>query len=144
MTLIEFHFNTKERLAYTCRLLRKARAQGNRILVLGAPATLSQLDLALWSFSATDFMAHCTSDDSPEVQRASPVCLGSGALARNDCNVLVNLGDEVPLGFERFSRLIEMVANDDHGRAEARRRWKHYKGLGFDLLQHDLSTKTVT
>jgi DNA polymerase-3 subunit chi len=51
----------------------------------------------------------------------------------------MNLGDEVPLGFERFARLIEIVSNDEHGRDQARLRWKHYKSLGYELLQHDLS-----
>jgi DNA polymerase-3 subunit chi len=54
-------------------------------------------------------------------------------------DVLVNLGDEVPGGFDRFKRLIEVVSSDDHGKAQARLRWKHYKSLGYELLQHDLS-----
>ena len=57
-------------------------------------------------------------------------------------DVLVNLGDDVPSGFEGFQRLIEIVSSDDHGKAQARLRWKHYKSLGFDLVQHDLSKST--
>jgi DNA polymerase-3 subunit chi len=142
MTRIEFHFNTSDRLLHTCRLLRKARAQDLRIAVLGTPATLRQLDQALWRFSATDFLAHCTAADALEVQQASPVHLDADVLGRDDFNVIVNLGDDIPQGFERFERLIEIVANDDHGRSEARQRWKHYKAQGFDLIQHDLSRKT--
>lgn len=143
MTRIEFHFNTTERLVHTCRLLRKARAQDLRIAVVGAPATLKQLDTQLWRFSATDFLPHCANEDTPEVQAASPIFLGPEALTQDGFHVLVNLGDEVPAGFERFERLIEIVANDDHGRSEARLRWKHYKAQGFDLLQHDLSRKSA-
>jgi DNA polymerase-3 subunit chi len=58
--------------------------------------------------------------------------------------VLVNLGDEVPAGFERFERLIEIVAVDDHGRMTARQRWKHYTAQGYDLLQHDLSKRSAS
>jgi DNA polymerase-3 subunit chi len=139
MTSIEFHFNTDERLLHTCRLLRKARAQNFRIAVLGAAATLKQLDAELWRFQDVSFLAHCTTEDTPEVQRASPVALGPDPHAWGIDEVLLNLGDEVPLGFERFARLIEIVSNDDHGRDQARRRWKHYKSLGYELLQHDLS-----
>lgn len=142
MTRIEFHFNTSDRLLYTCRLLRKARLQDLRIAVVGAPATLRQLDQALWSFSTTDFLVHCSGADSIELREASPVLLSSHAPADDDFDVIVNLGDEVPQGFERFDRLIEIVATDDHGRSEARQRWKHYKAQGFDLIQHDLSKKT--
>ncbi len=144
MTRIEFHFNTQERLVHTCRLLRKARSQGFRVAVLGEPVTLHRLDQALWSFSETEFLAHCTSDDPPAIQQASGLFLGEQALLRPDLTVLVNLGDQVPVSYDRFERLIEVVANDEHGRSEARRRWKYYKAQGFELVQHDLSKKTET
>ena len=139
MTRIEFHFNISERLRYTCRLLRKARAQDSRIAVVGAPSTLKQLDTLLWDFQDVSFLAHCTEYDPPEVQRASPVALGPDPHAWGMHDVLLNLGDEVPVGFERFARLIEIVSDDEHGRAQARGRWKHYQSLGYQLLQHDLS-----
>jgi DNA polymerase-3 subunit chi len=144
MTRIEFHVNTNQRLLHTCRLLRKARAQNLRIAVVGAPATLKQLDAELWRFQDVSFLAHCTAQDSPEVQQASPVALGPDPHAWGIDEVLLNLGDEVPLGFDRFSRLIEIVSNDDHGRDQARMRWKHYKSLGYELLQHDLSKVATT
>lgn len=144
MTRIEFHFNTSERLLHTCRLVRKARAQGSRIAVTGAPVTLKQLDAELWRFQDVSFLAHCTVQDPPEIQRASPVALGPDPHAWGINEVLLNLGDEVPDGFERFARLIEIVSSDEHGRAQARLRWKHYKSLGYELLQHDLSKATET
>jgi DNA polymerase-3 subunit chi len=78
------------------------------------------------------------------VQRASPVALGPDPHAWDMDEVLLNLGDEVPEGFERFDRLIEIVSSDDHGRAQARVRWKHYKSLGYELQQHDLSKAAET
>lgn len=139
MTRIEFHFNAPERLKYACRLLRKASAQNLRIGVVGSPASLRQLDAALWIFSAVDFLPHSTAADSPEIQEASPILLSEDPAACAGRQVLVNLGDEVPAGFEGFERLIEIVAVDDHGRMTARQRWKHYTAQGYDLLQHDLS-----
>lgn len=142
MTRIEFHFNTTERLLHTCRLLRKARAQDLRIVVVGAPATLRQLDAELWRFQDVAFLGHCTPQSPPEVQAVSPICLGPDPMVWGTRDVLVNLGDEVPGGLEGFKRLIEIVSNDEHGKAQARLRWKHYKSLGFDLVQHDLSNST--
>lgn len=142
MTRIEFHFNTSERLVYTCRLLRKAVAQDWRIAVTAAPSTLTLLSAQLWRLSEVSFIPHCTADDAPEVQQVSPVALGPDPQIWGFDDVLVNLGDEVPAGFERFKRLIEIVSNDEHGRAQARLRWTHYKRLGYDLLQHDLSKST--
>ncbi len=139
MTRIEFHFNTSERLLHTCRLLRKARAQDFRVVVVGAPATLRQLDAQLWQFQDVSFLPHCTPESDPEVQKVSPICLGADPHVWGLDDLLVNLGDEVPDGFDRFKRLIEIVSSDDHGKAQARHRWKHYKSLGYDLVQHDLS-----
>jgi DNA polymerase-3 subunit chi len=139
MTRIEFHFHIPERLRYTCRLLRKARAQDLRVAVVGASATLRQLDAELWRFQEVSFLAHCTAESSPEVQKASPICLGADPHVWGVNDLLVNLGDEVPEGFERFQRLIEIVSSDEHAKAQARQRWKHYKSLGLELVQHDLS-----
>lgn len=144
MTRIEFHFNTTERLVYTCRLLRKARAQDSRIAVIAAPGTLTQLSAQLWRLSEVSFLAHCTPLDALAVQQISPIGLGPDPHQWGFNDVLVNLGDDVPAGFERFNRLVEIVSNDDHGRAQARSRWKHYKNLGYDLVQHDLSKSTET
>jgi DNA polymerase III subunit chi len=139
MTRIEFHFNAPERLQYACRLLRKASAQNLRIGVVGSAAALRQLDAALWNFSAVDFLPHSTASDASDLQQASGILLSEDPAVCADRQVLINLGDEVPVGFERFERLIEIVAVDDHGRMTARQRWKHYTAQGYELKQHDLS-----
>lgn len=139
MTQIEFHFNTTERLQYTCRLLRKAHARALRVGVVGSEASLRQLDAALWSFSESDFLPHSNAADALEVQAASPIRLHVDPLQFSGMDVLVNLGDEVPQGFASFARLIEIVATDEHGRMTARQRWRHYSAQGYALKQHDLS-----
>lgn len=139
MTQIEFHFNTPERLQYTCRLLRKAHARALRVGVVGSEASLRQLDAALWSFSESDFLPHSNAADEAQVQIASPIRLHVDPFQLSGMDVLVNLGDEVPQGFESFARLIEIVATDDHGRMTARQRWRQYSAQGYALKQHDLS-----
>jgi DNA polymerase-3 subunit chi len=143
MTQIEFHFNTTERLLYTCRLLRKAHARALRVGVVGSEASLRQLDAALWTFSESDFLPHSHLADAAEVVNASPIRLHVDPLLLSGMDVLVNLGDEVPQGFESFGRLVEMVATDDHGRMMARQRWRHYAAQGYALKQHDLSKVAV-
>jgi len=55
--------------------------------------------------------------------------------------VLLNLGAQVPDGFERFERLIEVVSLDEADRQTARSRWKHYADHGFAITRHDLNLK---
>ncbi|WP_416548477.1 DNA polymerase III subunit chi [Limnohabitans sp. DCL3] len=139
MTQIDFHFNARERLQYTCRLLRKVHAQALRVGVVGSEASLRQLDVALWSFSEASFLPHSTAADDPEIQQASPIRLHGDPDQLSGMDVLVNLGDEVPPGFDAFPRLVEIVATDEHGRMMARQRWRHYTHQGYALIQHDLS-----
>lgn len=140
MTEIDFHFNAADKVSHTCRLLRKAVAlNGARVVVTGEAAMLDAVDAALWAFSATDFIGHCRSDGAPQLVSRSPVVLAAadaGALPHQQ--VLVNLGDEVPPGFERFERLIEIVTGDEADRVAGRARWRHYAERGYAMKRHDL------
>ena len=129
-------------MAYCCRLLRKAVGGQARVVVTGSPQTLAQLDAALWTFSPTDFVPHCLLDSDATIVAASPVILAATILETPHQQVLVNLGQQVPAGFERFERVIEVVGVDDEDRQLARGRWKHYTDRGYAITRHDLTLKT--
>ena len=143
MTEVEFHFNVGDKLAYSCRLLRKARAGGAKIMVTAEPHLLAQLDPMLWTFSSTEFLPHCRSDADPATVAVTPILLAASpsdpAFENSLHGVLVNLGQGVPEGFERFERFIELVGSAEDDRLSARVRWKHYKDRGYALKKFDLS-----
>jgi DNA polymerase-3 subunit chi len=141
VTDVAFHFNAPDRLAYCCRLLRKAVGGNARVVVTGSPDTLAQLDKLLWTFSPTDFVPHCMLDSDAQMIEASPVILTTSIEAVPHRQVLVNLGQQVPAGFECFERVIEVVALDDEDRSLARGRWKHYTERGHAITRHDLTLK---
>lgn len=142
MTEVAFHFNVPDKLGYACRLLRKASASGSKVVVTGEAGLLETLDAQLWTFSAADFVAHChAATAQPHVLAASPVVLADSPRGTPHQDVLVNLGAGVPEGFERFERLIEVVAEEDADRQRARARWKHYKDRGYALKTYDLAGK---
>lgn len=142
MTEVAFHFNVPGKLAYACRLLRKASASGSRVVVTGEPELLRTLDTELWTFSAVEFIAHChAAAADPEVLAASPVVLSESARGTPHQQVLLNLGLRVPDGFERYERLIEVVTQDDDDRRQARGRWKHYADRGYAITRHDLAAR---
>lgn len=143
MTEIAFHFNMPDKLAYACRFLRKAVRAGNRVKVVADPQTLSQLDAALWTFSPVDFIPHCSGDGDPSVVSVSPVLLGGTSPASDKVQILLNMGQTIAAGFERFERFVELVSNDDEDRQAARLRWKHYSSLGYAIIQHDLATRSA-
>ena len=141
MTEVEFHFNVGDKLEYSCRLLRKAHAGGAQLLVTADPVTLAQLDQMLWTLSATEFLPHCRSDAPPATLALSPIVLAASALEPvlkgRASGVLVNLGQDVPPGFESFERFIEIVSSAPDDRQAGRQRWNHYKQRGYALKAHD-------
>ena len=141
MTHVEFHFNAPDKIAYACRLLRKASRQGGRVVVVASAEVLQALDAALWSFTATDFVSHTLATQDATVLAASPVLLLESALEAPHQQVLLQLGDTVPAGFERFERLIEVVTLEQEDRLLARQRWKHYAGRGYTVQRKDLELK---
>jgi DNA polymerase-3 subunit chi len=141
---IAFHFGMADRMAYACRLLRKACRSGALVAVTGPAATLDQLDRQLWVFDPLEFVPHWRGARVAAMASrlaATPVMLldqleGASAC----CGVLVNLHDEVPDGFDTFDRVIEIVGADDDARALARQRWRHYAGLGLAIERHEVQS----
>jgi DNA polymerase-3 subunit chi len=142
MTEVAFHFNVPDKVGYACRLLRKAVGAGSRVVVTGEPALLRTLDADLWTFAPLEFIAHCQAEGAePQVLAASPVVLADAPRSAPHQEVLVNLGAQVPEGFERFERLIELVTTDEGDRLQARGRWKHYADRGYAIRKFDLADR---
>ena len=96
MTRIDFHSNVPQKIAYVCRLVRKAHASG-ATMVLRVPdrAQLQQLDQALWSFSEQDFLPHVHARDPLAAQ--TPIILADDdTLELPHHQILINLGADTP------------------------------------------------
>ncbi len=142
MTEVAFHFNAPDKLAYACRLLRKAVAAGSKVVVTAPAEALARLDTLLWTFSQTDFIAHVRLPADEPLSGVSPVALtDSPAGAVPHRQVLLNLGQAMPAGFDQYQRVIEVVSLDEEDRQLARGRWKQYTELGYPIVRHDLQLK---
>ncbi len=133
MTRIDFHSNVPDKIAYACRLVRKARAANCRMVMLAEDrGQLSALDQALWTFSEHDFLPHVMADS--ELAAHTPVILteeDSGELPHHE--VLVNLSGRTPASFARFERMIEIVSAAEEDKAAGRERYKFYQQRGYPL-----------
>jgi len=127
MTRIDFHTNVPDKIAYACRLVRKAYAARNRIVLMTDDMEqLADLDEALWGFSGVDFLPHVLSNDplAPE----TPIvlaCSDDAELPHSD--LLVNLSRRTPAIFPRFQRVIEVVSSEETDAAAGRKRYVSYK-----------------
>lgn len=137
MTAIAFHFNAPAKVAYACRLLRKAVSSGSTVAVLADAPLLRKLDEQLWTFSPLDFVPHqLASAGLPDA--ATPVWLCERAEQGAGREVLVNLMPDMPEGYEQYPKVIEVVTLDDADRQSARKRWKLYTERGHEIVRHDL------
>lgn len=130
MPRIDFHSQVTDKLNYTCRLVRKARAANCQIIILTAnEQQLRSLDDEIWTFSATDFLPHVSIEH--ELAESTPIILTthfSAALPHKD--LLINLSTDIPPHYEEFNRVIEIVSSDEHDAQAGRVRFKKYQQMG--------------
>lgn len=142
MTDVAFHFGAPDKLAYACRLLRKATSTGARVMLVANPDDLAHLDTALWGITPTDFVSHARADAPPGMLARSSVLLGATEFGGDSLpEILVNMGDAVPKAFADFARVIEIVSTDEVDRNLARLRWMAYKQQGISITRHDLQLR---
>ncbi len=143
-TEVAFHFNAPDKVVYASRLLRKAYLKGARLLVLAKPPDATALDQLIWTMSTVEFVPHCLAHAAPTVRAHSPICIASGDGPEPfTADVLLNLTDVMPLDFQRFGRVIEIVSLEESDRRLARDRWRQYKSIGLEPQRHDLKTSTA-
>lgn len=136
---ISFHFNAADKLTHACKVLRKARALGHRVLVRVPGAELVRLDQSLWTMSALAFLPHARPGDPLRVLAHSPIRLDDDPSAVWTTDLLLNLMPEMPPSFERYKKVIEIVGLSEEDRAAARQRWRRYRDQGHEPQRHDLA-----
>lgn len=133
MTRIDFHTNVPDKIAYACRLVRKARLARNKVVLMTDDASqLAELDAAMWTFSATDFLPHVAASDVLAAQ--TPVLLTDNDAAElPHRELLINLSRRTPATLDQFARVIEIISSDEEDAAAGRKRYSAYKQQAYPL-----------
>jgi len=142
MPQVAFHFNAPDKLDYACRFIRKALRHDARVTVLAPMDRLRQLSMRLWKFAGHEFLAHAVQGEDAELLALAPVVLVESLQASTHHEVLLNLGTEMPQGFESYAKVVEVVSSfDEQDRAWARERWRSYQKAGHTIERFDLVLK---
>jgi DNA polymerase-3 subunit chi len=125
-------------LPTACRLCEKAAAAGKRVHVHATDEDVArEFDRLLWVYKQGGFVAHervgASADPAP-----AAVLIGAGEPLPSHQDVLLNLADEVPAFFDRFERVLEIVAGDAATRGKSRQRFKFYRDAGLAPETHRL------
>lgn len=136
MTRIDFHSNVPDKIAYSCRLVRKARAANFQVVLLtDSRSELVRLDQALWTFSEQEFLPHVPAGD-PLAAKTPIILTDSDDAELPHHQILVNLSARTPAHFARFERMFEIVSSDENDKAIGRDRYRYYQQRGYPLTHH--------
>ena len=124
-------------LSIACRLADKAFRRKLRVFVNAASRDQAiALDRLLWTFRDDSFIPHCRAGAGSDPD--DPVRIGCGQTPDAPFDVLINLGEDVPLGAGDSARIAEIVGSDPQSRAAGRNRYRHYRDQGCELDSHSL------
>ena len=138
MTTIDFYFNAEDRFQVACRLAGKVVEQKKRMLIYAPePEAASRIDKMLWTWPAIGFVPHCALHDP--LAGETPVLIAPELEEAPQCELLLNLGAQTPPHFERFERLLEIVAAGEAERQAGRDRYRFYQARGYQISNHDLA-----
>ena len=139
MGTVAFHSGVTDKLAYTCRLVRKAWRSGQRVVVTGSADQLARLDSLLWTFEKGEFLPHARLRAGQALAahlRRTPVLLADVATEAGHREVLVNLGPAGVPGHGHFARVFEIVADSADDIQRGRLRWRAYLAEGVTPDSH--------
>ena len=133
MTRIDFHTNIPDKLAYACRLARKAYGSRARVVLLAENAAQAeQMNAALWTVSDLDFIPHVLATD-PLAPQTPVVITDDESIALPHHEMLINLTRRRPENFSQFARVFEIISTDEEDAAEGRKRYVAYKKESYPL-----------
>jgi len=145
MTQVTFYTGVPDRLAYLCRLLRKAYLSGARIGVCGPAPLLDRLDRELWAFAPTEFVPHLRlrpGRATAERLTGTPVVLAEAPDELPHRGVLVNLGEDIPGNVQDFERVLEILSQEPEQLGIGRRRYRQYEQMGLKPEHHVVSASS--
>jgi DNA polymerase III subunit chi len=142
MTRVDFYVlpeaSDEGPLPTACRLCEKAVGSGKRVHVHAPDDEVArEFDRLLWIYKQGGFVGHERVGASDDPDPAS-VLIGTGEPLPSHRDVLVNLAPAVPAFFDRFERVLEIVAGDTATRAVSRSRFKFYRDKGLAPETHKL------
>ena len=127
---------TRQRFA--CRLAEKAYRLNNTVHIHTADRqSVQQIDDLLWTFRDGSFVPHEVLENSV-AEPPAPITIGCESAPTRNCDLLINLSEEIPSMAESFPRVAEIVTSDEDARNRSRKRFVDYRDRGHTLDTHTL------
>jgi len=129
------------RLRFACRLVEKAWLREHRVRVqLDPGGDGAVFDDMLWTFADRSFVPHerLATDGGPPGPTAPVVIADSDATGPDDKDLLVNLAAGVPVEYQRYARIAEVIDADATRRKLGRDHFRFYREQGIEPQTHEM------
>ena len=121
----------KETALYACRIIEKVYSNGHKIYIYTSGQNeTDSFDKQLWTFRDISFVPHEVYNANQETK--SNILVGHIEPPNTQNDILVNLTAEIVSFHDKFSRVIEVIPNDDSLKAFGRKRFQEYKKLAYN------------
>lgn len=143
MPRIDFYIlaegDAKTRFQLACRLIEKAYRNQHRIYIHTDNQTDAHyIDELLWTYRDDSFLPHNLYGEGPDP--TPPIQIGFNVTPEKQRDILINLSQQIPVFFEQFNRVLEIVPNDADMQNRSRENYRHYRARGYDITTHKLQT----
>ncbi len=126
------------RQRFACRLAEKAYRLNNTIHIHAADQqSVQQIDDLLWTFRDGSFVPHEILN-SPSLETLTPITISCESAPSRNCDLLINLGEEIPAIAATFPRIAEIVTSDEDAKTRSRKRFVDYRERGDTLDTHKM------
>lgn len=145
MTLADFYVlagqDTQDQMQFACRLLEKAMANNNNVLLYTDNEQQAQaLDDLIWTFRPEAFIPHNLLG-SNEAQSDCPISIGWQNDPGHHHDIIINLSKEIPTFYSRFQRYIGIVVQHDQVLQHTRKHFRFLSDRGYRINTHDMRVR---
>ena len=146
MTKVDFYILSSDSIeqqhTFACRLAEKAYSLGHKIYIHMSDATQAEsMDHRLWSFRASSFIPHASTTTDAD-HETHPILIGHDQSHHksvdNHYDLMINLSINIPDFFSRFSRVSEIVIQEQTIKAASRENYRFYKSRGYQLTDRKI------
>lgn len=146
MTRIEFYSNVTDKQHLLVSLVEKALLKHRQVTVLTENVkSATDVSDGLWQHEPASFLPHVMAEHPHAAKTPIIIACKENAAGQMDKliqdELLINLTEQEPQLFSRFTQLIEIVGNDESDKLSARQRYKFYRDRGYEI-QHIDHAKT--
>ena len=139
MPRVDFYLLSNESGMYkfACIMASKAWSAGNHVyMYTETEDTAKKLDDLLWTFRDISFVPHEIYNETENNE--VPITIGFGNHFPSHSQVMINLDYKIPEFAEKFSRIIEIVENNEKNKKVARQRYRQYKENDYEIHDHKI------